>query len=473
MVAVLAATVTAHARQDYVPKSLYAYERVKFRNGFQAILNPRKGATYVSMRLVVGTGSGDFDCTYRELPHLVEHLMFSGTSQYTEAQLEELVTSLGGNWNAMTAWDDTIYEMDIFSGNARQGVEILYQLFTDTQVSEEDLKTARDVVYLEAGGAPSAMRQLMHRTGIMEGSIDKAVRQFIPESRVFCNRIPTTEHIDVEDIDRFRNKYHLPANMMFIAVGDFDAMKLTRMLADTFGSLQGMLPPEQREQLSIDVRPRKRIEYITHLDPVLNSTTYLSVDFQVASEFGRERAATALLAKYLGEKLYEELRVRRGLAYSPAALINDFGDFASLSLEAEVDNGNADEALDVMEALVSRVSEKGIEKADLDRLQKSMLYAFTQRYEGNDSIAQVYASFGKELLEGQALPDYQSDIEAVDGDFVREVAGKRLRTDRALVFIEAPTIGYGQLSAIIVCVATLAGWLGVRRYRCRRRGRVE
>jgi secreted Zn-dependent insulinase-like peptidase len=109
LIALLAGTTAVQANQRYVPQSLYAYDRVKFKNGFQAILNPRKGATYVSMRLVVGAGSGDFDCADRELPHLVEHLMFSGTSRYTETELEELVTSLGGYWNASTMWDQTVY----------------------------------------------------------------------------------------------------------------------------------------------------------------------------------------------------------------------------------------------------------------------------------------------------------------------------------------------------------------------------
>jgi len=473
LVAVLAGTAAVYASQQYVPQSLYAFERVKFRNGFQAILNPRKGATYVSMRLVVGTGSGDFDCTDRELPHLVEHLMFSGTSRHTETELEELVTSLGGNWNALTAWDDTVYEMDIFSGNAHQGVEILYQLFTDTEVSEADLKSARDVVYLEAGGAPSEMRQFLHRAGIMEGSIDKAARQFIPESRVFCDRIPTTEHIGAEDIERYRKNYHVPGNMMFIAVGDFDAMKLTKVLADTFGSLPDAALAERRSQPSIDFQQRKRVKYTTHLDPVLKSTTYFSLDFQVASDFGRERAATALLARYLGEKLYEELRVKRGLAYAPDATMSDLGDVTTLTLDAEVDNGNADTAMEVMEALVRNVSENGIEENELNRLKQSMLYAFTQRYEGNDSIAKVYASFGKKLLDGQPLPDYQADIEAVDAELIRKVAAERLRTDRALVFVEAPTIGYGQLTAIIVVVLLVAGWFAFRRYLRRGRGGAQ
>jgi len=469
LIAVLAGVAAAQANQRYVPQSLYAYDRAKFQNGFQAILNPRKGAAYVSIRLVVGTGSGDFDCRDRELPHLVEHLMFSGTSHHNESELEELVASLGGNWNAVTMWDQTVYEMDIFSGNVGEGIDILYQMFTDTEISEDDLKSARDVVYLEAGGAPSAMQQLLHRTGIMEGSVDKAAREFIPESRVFCEDIPTTEHIGVEDIERFRRHYHVPGNMMFIAVGDFDANKLLKELAGTFGRLPSAAPAGRRTQRSSELRPQRRVDYATRLDPVLSSTTYLSLDFEVVSDFGRERAATALLAKHLGEKLYEELRVDRGLAYSPEATVNDLGDFSTLTLEAEVDNGNANEALELMETLARSVAAKGIEEKQLARLKQSMLYAFTQRYEGNDSIAKVYASFGKKLLEGKALPDYQADIEAVDAALVRQVAADRLRTDRALIYVEAPTIGYRQLSAIIVVAVLAIGWLGYWRYRRRRR----
>ena len=466
----LAGSAVAQAKQRYVPESLYAYERVGFDNGFVAILNPRQGAAYVSMRLVVATGSGDFDCTDRELPHLVEHLTFSGTSQYTETELEELVTSLGGQWNAVTAWDKTIYEMDIFSGNANQGVEILYQLFTDTDVSEEDLNVARDVVYLEAGGAPNALRQFLHQTGIMEGSIDKAALQYIPESKAFCERIPTTDHIEVRDIDRYKSKYHVPRNMMLIAVGDFDAGRLKTVLKNTFGLLPDVAPPKRQQQRSRDLLQRKRIEYNTRLDPVLSSTTYLSLDFEVPLDYGPERIASNLLANYLGEKLFEELRVKRGLAYAPGASVTDVGEFATLSLEAEVDNGNADTALDVIEGIVRRTGEEGIAKEELERLKQSTLYAHTQLFEGNNKLAELYARFSHVLFDGRPLPDFQADIEAIDAEHMRKFAAERLRTDRALVFVQAPTIGYGQLTAVIVIVACLIGWFGFRRYRRSRNG---
>lgn len=468
LVALLASVTAAQAEQRYVPQSLYSFQRVEFGNGFRAMLNPRKGANYVSMRLVVGTGSGDFDCVDRELPHLVEHLLFSGTSQYNEAELEELVASLGGYQNALTMWDATAYEMDMFSGNASRGVEILHQLFTDTEISEDELKSAREVVYLESGGAPSAIQQFLHGAGIIEGSIDKAARQFIPESGVYCSRIPTTEHIDVADIERYRQQYHVPRNMMFIAVGNFDAAQLKRVLAQTFGTLPDVAPGGKQSQPAIDFRQRRRVEYNTRLDPLLKSTTYVSLDFQVVSDFGRERAATTLIAKYLDERLYEELRVNRGLAYAPAAIIQDLGDFAALTVEAEVDNANADAAVEVMEALVRSVSEEGVEEDALARLKQSMLYEFTQKFEANNSIAELYASFGRKLLDGKALPDYQADIESLDTDFVRTVAAERLRTDRALVYVQAPTLGYGQLAGIIIAVVLLAGWFGYTQYRRRR-----
>ena len=72
-------------------------------NGLQLLLKPGMDRGHVAIRLVVGVGLDDFSCADKELPHLLEHLLFSGIDATGEGGLEERMQALGGEWNAYTS----------------------------------------------------------------------------------------------------------------------------------------------------------------------------------------------------------------------------------------------------------------------------------------------------------------------------------------------------------------------------------
>ena len=69
----------------FSPPGLYDVELITLDNGMDVILKPRAGAHTFSMRVWVGVGSQDFPCERQETPHFLEHLLFTGTSEHTEA----------------------------------------------------------------------------------------------------------------------------------------------------------------------------------------------------------------------------------------------------------------------------------------------------------------------------------------------------------------------------------------------------
>jgi predicted Zn-dependent peptidase len=108
-------------------------------------------------------GQHDFGCGWQETPHFLEHLLFTGTSRYTEVGLDELIEQHGGDWNAYTYSEDTVYTLDIYGKYALPGLDVLHQIMTDSLLSAEDVETSRGIVEREAGGRPSAIQQWMRR----------------------------------------------------------------------------------------------------------------------------------------------------------------------------------------------------------------------------------------------------------------------------------------------------------------------
>ena len=94
-------------------------------NGLQLLLKPGTERGHVAIRLVVGVGLDDFDCDEKELPHLLEHLLFSGIDATGEGGLEERMQALGGDWNAFTSNADTTFVIEAPAKNQRKVLDLL------------------------------------------------------------------------------------------------------------------------------------------------------------------------------------------------------------------------------------------------------------------------------------------------------------------------------------------------------------
>jgi predicted Zn-dependent peptidase len=458
----------AHAAR-YTPDDLHRYEAIHFGNGFTAVLNARPATRNVAMRLVVDVGLLDFDCRDRELPHLAEHLLFSGTSTHSESQLDALIDSLGGRWNARTSAWSTTYWLDIHHANAIEGLQTLHAMVTDTQLDRERFEMARHVVHQEAGGEPGRLKQLMYRYGVVHGSGNRAYRAFLPASRAFCTYIDTANHLTIDDLEAFLDDHYVPQNMTLVAVGAFDVTALTHEIRESFGQIPARVPgAKTRAQIHAATTGGR---YRSRFSPVLGSSAYVSLDFAVPHRFGSDRMALTILTSHLDQRLFELLRVERGLGYAPSAVMRHYGDATTLALSARVDVGDRRLAESIIEQAARRVAADGVPPADLARIKRGMLLRLGTSYETNASIAAFYATHAGHLREHDRFPDLEALIDGVDTALVHRLAREHLQVEHALRYSSVPTLSYGQLGA--AGVLPMVGLVTVLTRRRRRRRQLR
>ena len=144
---------------EYTPPGLYDVEYYQLPNQMRVLLKERHQARSVSYRVIVNVGMADYPCGRKETPHFLEHLLFTGTSSHAESELDDLIEGHGGSWNAYTGHQETGYLLDIFSKYADLGLQTLYEIITDSQITQESVDTSRDIIHREAGGRPSVFKQ--------------------------------------------------------------------------------------------------------------------------------------------------------------------------------------------------------------------------------------------------------------------------------------------------------------------------
>jgi predicted Zn-dependent peptidase len=463
----LGAAVTPAGAQQYAPRDLYAYEALTLENGLHVILNRRGESPNVALRLVVDTGLNQFPCEKRELPHLVEHLMFSGYDDLSESDLDHLIADWGGWWNAFTKSDRTTYEAQVYSGFLDDLTRLLTSMFSRTQLTPDELESARAIVRAEAGGVPGPLRRLLYKMGIYEGNEERAYRRFVQGSNEWCETLVDAGSISLSEVETFMDTEHDPARLTLIVVGLFDVAHYKDTLARTLGTL-----PRYSTNRSPASNPRSAVRFVatdykTRTDIPLGQEGYVSLEFGLPVWTSRERPALVLIGNYLQTRMFETLRTEMGLSYDPDAAINDFDGFSTLMLDATVATQDMDVAMQAMEDLVVALREDGIPESVLDRLKRSMLYSTASAYESNTAVADFYESGLPVLRALGAFPDLNTFYGNVTTEDTLTAARAYLDLGRALRYTSKPTLSYGGVLGLVALPFVVVAALRLLRRRPR------
>jgi predicted Zn-dependent peptidase len=445
----------ASAQSAYSPPGLYDVEQVRLANGFRAILKQRTGARNVSLRLVVNIGTRHFDCPHRETPHLIEHLLFTGTSHHTEVELDRMIEEHGGTWNATTGSRYTIYEVDIFDRYAELALNTLYEIMTDTAFTESKVSNVKDIVFRESGGKPTIVRRFLYRLGIGKAAWKKANEWLLPGTGAMCPGLPDFRSTTAGDLTATFKTSYVPGNMFLIIVGNFDRNVIIRQLRRTFGSLAPTSPPD----LMIHTPPYPAggpVRVTGTFAPFLGSNGYVGVAYRTAGEASPDLPAISVLTSYLDKRLYEELRIKNGLSYGPEVSQYLRPDYGLLYITADTGISNANRVNRLVHDTLERLKQKPPNKDEIEGIKLRLLLRWAQGYETNAGTADFYVENLPELQRRGAFRNYAKGIEQVTATDVARVATEYFRSANRVDVWGIPTLSYTQFYVFIGFVLFVA-----------------
>jgi len=443
---------TGSFASDYSPPGLYDVEHLTLDNGLDVILKPRQGAHTFSVRVWTGVGTQDYACEQQETPHFLEHLLFTGTSNHTEAELEHLVADHGGSWNATTGVEATVYEMDIYSRHADFAINTLFEIITDSSITEENVETSRDIIHREAGGTPSKIKKWFRSQGFGINATQKAVRQLLPDTNFICDEFVTAENITRDDIINAYNKYYVPGNMALIAVGDFDKKELVKQIQNTFGTITKQSVSERVEPKTGEVSSYAATTGT--LSPLLSDDANIGVMYRLPDYWSDDHYPLMIIEEYLYFKISEIIRIERGLAYAPSTWSYATGQFGLFGAYADVNLDDIDEALSLIKSEISTLHEQPMNVELLEKSKLKILLQNVQGYESNANIADYYAIEYVRFRKNHYYENTEEKIEAVTVDDISRVVKEYLSEDKAVTLIETPTLTYTQFYVVLTFLLT-------------------
>lgn len=283
--------------------------RVRLTNGLTVVTHPQRTAPVAAFQVWVKAGSGDETGEEVGLAHLHEHMLFKGTARRGLGEIARSVEAHGGEINAWTSFDQTVYHVVMASRHARAGLDVLAdavrhsafdagELSREIEVVCEEIKRSLDMPSRRASRALFALAFQSHPYGRPVIGFEEDVRAHTRE-RVLG----------------FYRKHYRPENLVLSAVGDFEEALARRWAEELFGGDWG-LPPAAK----VDTRPQEKafdgVRVGLTEDEVKEA--WLHVAFQIPGVDHPDTAALDVLAMVAGQgeasRLSLEVKRKRALA---------------------------------------------------------------------------------------------------------------------------------------------------------------
>jgi len=446
---------------EYTPPGLYELEYYQLPNQMRVILRERHQARSVSYRVVVKLGTADYPCGRRETPHFLEHLLFTGTSIHGESELDDIIEGHGGSWNAATLVDQTYYELDIFSKYADIGLQTLYEIFTDSQITQSDVDNSRDIIHREAGGRPSRFRQWVAEQGIEKAGSTRAHDHLLTGTPYVCPGLEAADDISRADILEAYHRYYVPDNMTLIVVGDFDSSAMKKNIDATFGT---MPTGEAFHRQPGRAKPNTTALLLTStLSPLVDDEAMVGIAYASGGTESADYYPRWFIQSYLSDRLYKKIRIEEGLSYSASVYTASYPQTDVWLAYADTDLDTMDEVVGLIQDEINLLVRQPLDEEQLSLVKNKLLMSIVQGYESNAGIADYYLGSLFELETSGALVRMEDEINSLTAEDIQRVAGQIFNKAPPIVFHNTPTMTYTQLGVVLGVFGLMLLTLVVRR----------
>ena len=410
-------------------------------NGLRVSVLPVPHARSVSISVYVAAGSR-YEATAEEagLSHFLEHLCFKGTTRRPKPmQISVEIDAMGGNMNAATNRELTVYYAKMTPEYVPQALDLIADLLTDSQLLDAEVERERDVILEELAAVEDSPSE---QVGVL---LDEILWPGQPHGRDIAGTVASVEGMPNDRIrDYYRRQY--VANGAVVSIAGAITVDEARPLVERHFNAWRSGDPLPLVAHQDDPRgPRVQV-----IEKELEQT-HLSLGMRGVSSLDEDRYALDLLSVILGEgmssRLFARLREELGLCYDIHSYMSTLSDTGMFGIYSGVDPERAIRAVQEIGRELHRATEP-IAADELERA-KSVVRSRTQlRLEDTRAVSALY---GSQIILGLPLrtPDEALAISmAVTAEDVERVA-KRVITDDALQLAAVGGVSAAELDAAL------------------------
>lgn len=407
--------------------------------GVRVLTESMPGLRSATVGAWVGVGSRDESSGHFGSTHFLEHLLFKGTARRTAMDIAEAFDAVGGEANAATGKEHTCYYARVLDTDLPMAVDVIADMVTSARLDTDELETERGVILEELAMNDDDPSDVVHEqfTAVVLGEH--------PLGRPIGGTPETIRAVPRDAVWQHYRWHYKPSTLVVTAAGSVDHDTLCAQVAEALTTggwdLDGAQEPTGRRLPTSAAAPAgtaglpaQGVEttirrHTEQANVIVGGTALTATDprrFTLS-------VLNAVLGGGMSSRLFQEIREKRGLAYSTYSFASGHADTGVFGLYAGCTPGKVDEVVALMVAEWERLADAPITQAELDRSLGQLAGGLVL---GMEDTGSRMSRLGKaELVHGELLSVDESleRIRAVTAADVQELAIELASRPRSVV----------------------------------------
>ncbi len=339
---------------------------VRMENGLVVILREDRSAPVVSAQAWCRAGSVDEGAWLGAgLSHVLEHMLFKGTTTRGAGRIDQEVHDAGGYMNAYTSFDRTVYWINVPNTGGRVAVDILCDIMQNATLPADELVKELDVIRREMDMCHDDPGRRSSRR-LFETAYTRSPYRYpvigVPDIFNTLTR---------DDVAAYYRAKYAPNNLFFVVVGDFRMAEVEEQIREAFaGSKARPMPVEPLAEEPRQTAPRESVEE----DSV--ELGHVHASWHIPELRHADVPALDVLSVVLGagrsSRLHREVRERTGLVHSVEAWTYNPGSPGLFGISSVIDGSRFDESSAAIQREVERLKQGGIQAGEVVKAVKQM-----------------------------------------------------------------------------------------------------
>jgi predicted Zn-dependent peptidase len=395
------------------------YQKTVLDNGMRVVTEWIPHLHSVSMGIWLNLGSRDETENESGLTHFIEHMLFKGTAKRSAQEIAKQLDAVGGMSNAFTSKENTCFHAKVLDTHLPLVVDILSDIFLHSLFDRAEVEREREVILQEINmveDSPDEYVHILFNRKFWDGN---------PLARPIFGNTKTVQSFTQEMILGYLNRGYHPERIVVSAAGNLEHEKFLKLVEPAFNNIKRHAHTLNRKVPSIN----STVElYPRDLEQI-----HLCLGARGTSLVEKERYSCSILNVILGgsmsSRLFQEVRERRGLAYSIYSFLSSHTDAGMVGIYGAVRPHNIKETLDLVRHELRRFKEQPISDAELRAAKEHIKGGIYLAAENTDNRMSRLAK--NEIIFDRFVPyeEIEAGLERVTVEEVQTLAQQLFRPE--------------------------------------------
>ena len=402
-------------------------------SGLRIVTEEVPGVRSAAFGIWVNVGSRDETPKVAGASHFLEHLLFKGTKRRSALEISSSIEAVGGEMNAFTSKEYTCFYARVLDNDLPLAIDVISDLITSSEARPADVDAERKVVLEEISMRDDDPSDLIHDLFAETHYGDTQL------GRPILGTVASIKGLSRNSIYNYYQKRYLPNEIVVAAAGNLKHQKVVDLVIkalsqDSFLD-KSSTPAEIRPNLRARRSPEKSVGLINRK----TEQAHLFLGMDGVARDDQRRFAMGVLSAALGggmsSRMFQEIREKRGLAYSVYSYAQQFAGSGFIGFYAGCTPTKAVDVVSIMREVLHDVVTNGLSHEELERAKGAVRGALVLSQEDTGSRM---SRIGKsELVYGEVLgfDAILQEISKVSSNDIRQLAGEFLTKSPTLAVV--------------------------------------